>query len=196
MNLHPCFLSILGILPNQLRTLLKDTGHQHREEALDDLSRTLFFSGYDIWAKGNALPLDTGVKSHQKIAIFTANQQRKHRVEEQAVQSKCKNPFHFLHRHCNLSKKRPTKCPCSRVKYDTRPIVHRDIRSFTFHLPNTSHQPRSETISLLQDNRCILPPPQQNRFRTQSDIIRRQHDRGKKRKATHASNSSFLNIKK
>ena len=48
MNLHPCFLSILGILPNQLRTLLKDTGHQHREEALDDLSRTLFFSGYDI----------------------------------------------------------------------------------------------------------------------------------------------------
>jgi hypothetical protein len=26
--------------------------------------------------KGNALPLDTGVKSHQKIAIFTANQQR------------------------------------------------------------------------------------------------------------------------
>ena len=72
---------------------------------------------------------------------------KKHRVEEQTVQSKCKNPFHFLHRHCNLSKKRPTKCPCSRVKYDTRPIVHRDIRSFTFHLPNTSHH-RSETISL------------------------------------------------
>ena len=57
MNLHPCFLSILGILPNQLRTLLKDTGHQHREEALDDLSRTLFFSGYDIWAKRQCLSI-------------------------------------------------------------------------------------------------------------------------------------------
>src|SRR6185312_7256276 len=146
--------------------------------------------------KGSALPLDTGVKLHQKIAIFTANQQRNIELKNKQSNPNVKNPFHLLHRHCNLSKNRPTKCPCSRVTYDTRPVVHRDIRSFTFHLPNTSHQPRSETISLLQDNRCILPPPQQNRFRTQSDIIRRQHDRGKKRKATHASNSSFLNISK
>src|SRR6185312_7448709 len=111
--------------------------------------------------KGNALPLDTGVKSHQKIAIFTANQQRN--TELKNKQSNPNVKIHSTSFNCNLSKKRPTKCPCSRAKYDTTPIVHRDIRSFTFHLPNTSHH-RSETISLPQDNRCILPPPQQNRF--------------------------------
>ena len=132
--------------------------------------RTLIFSGYDIWVKRQCLASRYWGEIAPENNIYRKST-KKHRVEEQTVQSKCKNPFHFLHRHCNLSKKRPTKCPCSRVKYDTRPIVHRDIRSFTFHLPNTSHQPRSETISLLQDNRCILPPPQQNCFRTQSDTL-------------------------
>ena len=41
MNRHPTFLGVLGILPNQLRSLLKETGHEHREEALLDLNRTL-----------------------------------------------------------------------------------------------------------------------------------------------------------
>ena len=43
-------------------------------------------------------------------------------------------------------------------------------------------------MSLLQDNRFVSSPPQQSRFRTQSDNIRRQHDSGKKRKATQAPN--------
>ena len=105
----PCFLSILGILPNQLRTLLKDTGHQHREEALDDLSRTLFFSGYDIWAKRQCLASRYWGEIAPENRNIYRKSTKKHRVEEQAVQSKCKNPFHFLHRHY----------PCSRVKYDT-----------------------------------------------------------------------------
>ena len=118
----------------------------------------MFFSGYDIWAKRQCLASRYWGEIAPENRNIYRKSTKKHRAEEQTVQSKCKNPFHFLHRHSNLSKKRPTKCPCSRVKYDTRPIVHRDIRSFTFHLPNTSHQPRSEITSLLQDNRCILPP--------------------------------------
>ena len=55
MNRHPRFLSLLGILPNQLRTLLKETGYENREEALLDLSRTLFFAGFRIWNKRQQL---------------------------------------------------------------------------------------------------------------------------------------------
>ena len=50
MNRHPRFLSLLGILPNQLRTLLKESDYENREEILLDLSRTLFFAGFRIWA--------------------------------------------------------------------------------------------------------------------------------------------------
>src|SRR5690242_1375518 len=51
MNRHPRFLSLLGILPNQFRTLLKELGFQNREEAISDLARTLFFAGFSIWSK-------------------------------------------------------------------------------------------------------------------------------------------------
>jgi len=41
-NKHPPFLSILGVLPNQLRTILKKTGLNDIDEIMDDLSYTLF----------------------------------------------------------------------------------------------------------------------------------------------------------
>jgi hypothetical protein len=55
MNRHPPFLGLLGILPNQLRTLLKETGHESREEALLDLSHTLFLAGFRVWEKRQQL---------------------------------------------------------------------------------------------------------------------------------------------
>ena len=72
---HPRSLSI-GILPNQLRTLLKDTGHQHREEALDDLSRTLFFS-QDMTSgqKGSALPSILGEIAPENRNIYRKNKE-------------------------------------------------------------------------------------------------------------------------
>ena len=54
-NQHPCFLGVLGILPNQLRTLLKEFDHKNREDALLDISRTLFFAGFDLWQKRQQL---------------------------------------------------------------------------------------------------------------------------------------------
>ena len=62
MNRHPPFLGVLGILPNQLRTLLKETGHDHREEFLLDLSQTLFFAGFRVWKKRQQLRHVTGKK--------------------------------------------------------------------------------------------------------------------------------------
>ena len=54
-NQQPWFLGVLGILPNHLRTLLKESGHDCREEALLDISRTLFFAGFSIWKKRQKL---------------------------------------------------------------------------------------------------------------------------------------------
>ena len=93
MNHHPCFLSILGILPTQLRTLLKDTGHQDREEALDDLSRTLFFSGCNIWAKRQRLASRYWGEIAPENRNIDCKRTKKHKVEDQIVKSKCKNPF-------------------------------------------------------------------------------------------------------
>ena len=54
-NKHPRFLSVLGILPNQLRTILKESQKPNYEDILLDLSRSLFFSGYRIWRKRQEL---------------------------------------------------------------------------------------------------------------------------------------------
>ena len=64
MNRHPRFLSLLGILPNQFRTLLKETCHENREEAILDLSRTLFFTGFRLDPKAkNGLPILEGYRT-------------------------------------------------------------------------------------------------------------------------------------
>ena len=50
INKHPPELSALGILPNQLRSLMKLTLNEH-DDAMLDLSKTLFWKGYSIWKK-------------------------------------------------------------------------------------------------------------------------------------------------
>ena len=55
VNQHSCFLGILGILPNHLRSLLKESGFERREEALLELNRSLFFAGFRIWTKRQQL---------------------------------------------------------------------------------------------------------------------------------------------
>src|SRR6185436_12281319 len=49
INQHKPELSALGILPNQIRTLLK--GSVDCNEFMEDLSKTLFWYGYKIWKK-------------------------------------------------------------------------------------------------------------------------------------------------
>ena len=53
-NRHDRFLSTLGILPNQLRTILKRLTDHHAEAWLD-ISKTLFWSGYAIWKRRQIL---------------------------------------------------------------------------------------------------------------------------------------------
>src|SRR6185436_2906993 len=47
INQHKPELRALGILPNQIRTLLK--GSLDSSEFMEDVSKTLFWSGYKIW---------------------------------------------------------------------------------------------------------------------------------------------------
>ena len=54
INNHPKGLSLLGILPNQLRGLLK-SGGQDADIAFDDISMELFRHGYRIWIQRKRL---------------------------------------------------------------------------------------------------------------------------------------------
>jgi len=113
MNRHPTFLGVLGILPNQLRSLLKETGHKNREEALLDLSHTLFLAGFRVWKKRQQLAniFWNAVKQRQ-LKAMPKRKKRKRKQFVEIDESKCQNPFHYLQRHSNLSNQRPTKCPC------------------------------------------------------------------------------------
>ena len=48
INRHPPLLSSVGIIPNQVRLILKETT-QHFDEAFEDISFTLLSHGYQIW---------------------------------------------------------------------------------------------------------------------------------------------------
>ena len=169
-NKHPRFLSLLGILPNQLRTLLKETDYENREEALSELSRTLFFAGFRIWKKRQLLASrywkDIAPQNRQLVHP-KYRKRKKRKIEDNISASNCKNPFHFLHRHCNLSKKRPTKCPCSIVPITEVP--NQRITTFFQVSAKPSKIPLDPTF-----------------FISRTDKIREQHDRGKRRKVSHS----------
>lgn len=169
MNRHPRFLSLLGILPNQFRQLLKEFHYENRENAIFDLSRTLFLAGFRIWEKRSKLAsrfwkniAPENRKLHQPQRKIR-KKRNKQEIENDAASSKCKNPFHFLKRHQNLSNKRRTRCPCSKAPLETKQMPNRLITTFVSSLPVKSH---------LHD------------MTSRTDKIRAQHDRGKKRKVT------------
>jgi len=165
MNRHPRFLSLLGILPNQLRTLLKESSHENREEAILDLSRTLFFAGFRIWDKRQKLASRfwKDIAPENRKIIHTNNKGRKRKQDNNAP-SKCRNPFHLIPRYRNLSNQRETKCPCSKAPKETKEMPNYQITRF-FHVPVTIKSPSIPTF-----------------IQSRTDKIRAQHDRGKKRK--------------
>ena len=88
------------------------------------------------------------------------NKVKKRKIDKK--EHKCQNPFHFLKRHCDLSQRLHTPCPCSRVL--KRKLTHRfaDIRSLIANAYNSS-----SSINL-------------ERHTTREDLVRGAHDRGKK----------------
>ena len=57
INRHNKFLSVLGILPNQLRKLMKGSC-DNTDEVILELKKTLFFAGYGIWKRRKVLMND------------------------------------------------------------------------------------------------------------------------------------------
>ena len=181
MNRHPTFLGVLGILPNQFRTLLKETGHDLREEFLLDLSQTLFFAGFRVWKKRQQLATRYWNEVGQRRKKGTLKQKKRKRInnEEKMTESKCQNPFHYLRRHSNLSKQRPTRCPCRNVIDIKKIYVNQPITEFTRKIPKKivfDTDPRTESLKKKPD---LLS--QNKLFTTRTDAIRREHDRRKKR---------------
>jgi len=60
INSHDRNLSMIGILPNQIRKLFQD--RDQGEKAFEELSRELFWKGYNIWNKENVLRQSFGKK--------------------------------------------------------------------------------------------------------------------------------------
>jgi len=90
MNRHPTFLGVLGILPNQFRTLLKETGHDLREEFLLDLSQTLFFAGFRVWKKRQQLATRYWNEVGQRRKKGTLKQKKRKRINNE---EKMTEPF-------------------------------------------------------------------------------------------------------
>ena len=170
MNQHPRFLSLLGIVPNHFRTLLKETAFENREEAISDLRRTLFFAGFSLWNKRQKLSSQFW-NDISPENINNKKKMRKKREREQAiVASNCRNPFHFLTRYRNLTNMLRTPCLCSTISQ--KPSSQSIDIPRTLQIPNRTRT-RSETFLIL----------------SRTDKIRAEHDRRKRRKAPKVQSS-------
>ena len=112
VNCHDRGLSLIGILPNQLRSLLKQT-QQDADVAFEAISKELFWKGYAIWKIRKRLMS----KFWKEIApenwkLHTKKKKEKKTLER--AKNECTNPFHFLVKHSDLAHRMPTPCPCSR----------------------------------------------------------------------------------
>ena len=158
-NSHPCFLSILGILPNQLRKLLKNVSHDVNKD-IENLSCSLFFAGYKIWRKRQTLIRKYWKESApENRPIRKSSISRKIRIDSQ---SNCQNIFHYMPRHSNYSGQRPTRCLCTHVPHKEKSFRDSDITAFIKRF-------------------CILEPSISYpvHWTTRTDIIRHEQDRVK-----------------
>ena len=67
INNHNRDLCMRGILPNQLRIILKEENPNTADIAFEDISKELFWHGYKIWLTRNRRIKDFWNKLHQII---------------------------------------------------------------------------------------------------------------------------------
>jgi hypothetical protein len=166
INRHNRSLSMIGILPNQLRHLLKQVNQN--DNGFEELSKELFWKGYGIWNTRKRFisnfwkkiaPAEWKLHGERKKSKKD-NKEKKSKSVKKEYQ--CHNPFHFLKRHCDLSQMLLTPCPCSRILKRKETHRYHDIRSF---ISIESHNSLSMNLE---------------RHTTREDLVRGAHDRGKK----------------
>ena len=169
---HNPLLSTLGILPNQLRNILK-LWTPNVEEAFDDIAFTLFFQSYQIWKVRKSM-MSRYWKSIAQEEWKPHPIKRKKETSIIQEQKKCRSPFHFLERHLNLCKQRPTPCPCSHDVIVTPPVQKtQDIREF-FQKLSQSHP--SCTV---KHSEAKFKTSYTSLYHTREDHVRGEHDRRK-----------------
>jgi len=146
------------------------------ENRIEHLRKVFFWGGYKIWKARKKL-----ISSFWESKNMNGEKGKKAKKD---FPSNCKNSFHFLKKTADLSKQRITRCRCSRMV----PVESKFI----------------DLSCLLVKHAKANPPPQSSDFKiqsiyrmdnldrkhtrnsrvalTQADIIRMEHDRGKKRK--------------
>ena len=194
MNKHPFSLTALGILPNQLRKVwTPEFGDP--EVVLNDLRWTSFWGGYQVWKARMLLVRTYWKNKNTKRSSKTFNS------------STCKNPFHFLTKRVDLSKQKLTRCACSRVKRQLPKEKKLDISQF-FEKSEEILSENKDVVNFGNEN-CntdyldmkhlpkMSSPNTRNytrNYTSQDDMIRGEHDRGRKRLVQLAL-TSFLRTK-
>ena len=171
-NRHERGLSLLGVLPKNFRAILY-TSIEKPEEAYNDISKTLFWSGYRIWKQRKVLntrfwkeiaPDEWKKKGKEKKST------RKRKHNRGLSSENCRNALHFFPKMFDFTKQRPNRCKCSQYHRPPKRTTTRDIRSFSKMFP---------TIQ-----KSVSKIPSTSRFLTQTDRIREHQYRLKRRKIT------------
>ena len=132
--------------------------------------------GYKIWNKRKRLmsnfwktiaPKEWKLYNRNKKTNKGHKDKRKKKIEKKEYQ--CQNPFHFLRRHCDLSKKLRTPCSCSNILKRKSPYRFFDMTTFMY---NNSH-----TISI-----------EPEMYSTREDHVRG----GARRRGTYHTDRSIL----
>lgn len=174
-------LLILGILPNQLRALGKAHNMEHLDAAMTLLSDTLFWEGYEIWKKRKALV--TNFWQHVAPKDWKVAGKEKRGKGKRKMRPNCKNPFHYLEKFCELSGQRRTPCLCSDVQRKAAVLIESpDIRTFLTKYPSQIFVSDAESGNVVTGP-SICKNIENVEALTQADLIRKQHDRGKRKKS-------------
>ena len=177
INLFDSTLLMLGVLPNQLRSIAKEYKMEHTDDFFTRFSDTLFWEGYEIWKKRVRL-----VKCFWKT-IAPSDWKKNHKDSKsrgkRTLRPNCKNPFHYCKKISDLSMQRRTVCACSDMKRVM--IQDMDIRNFLTKYPKcVSYE--IKTSSLSSSNVGALCPPKNFDALVREDLVRQEHDRRKKKK--------------
>ena len=197
-NKHKFSLAALGILPHPLRKLFGQPTSEN-ESALARLRSTFFWGGYKIWKMRQKLVRELW-KSRCEIQTTKSRSARRQKLRASA----CKDPFHFLPKIADLSKRRLTVCPCSRlqVRSDKKLPSIRDFflsqKEVDIPIDSAPSRPVKRLKTCvpgddgLDRKHVVSACSRTDLFISHDDVIRGTHDRGKKRKYSQKTISHFF----
>jgi hypothetical protein len=179
-NRHERTLSILGILPNQLRTIMRDSVEKP-EVAWLEISKSLFWHGFEIWKKRKVLTKrfwkNIAPEEWKKKGNNQKHNNNRKGKKQRVNPSQCLDALHFLPKCHDFTKQRPTKCGCSEYHRPAKRSFTRDIQGFLDRFPFIQ-------VPIHENNETKIKSSHHHFFTTRTDHVREQHDRGKRRKLT------------